>query len=70
VSSSDRLGMEQKWTISGVLGRWTMTVTLAPESEQPIDDKVAKRALGRFRSLDKHFCDVVNLTEALEFAER
>lgn len=62
--------MEQKWKISGMLGVWTMTVALVPDAEEEIDEAVARRALGRFRSLDPHFFDVVNLTEALENAAR
>ena len=62
--------MEQKWEISGMLGVWTMTVALVPDAEEEIDDAVAQRALTRFGSLDPHFHDVVNLSEALENAAR
>lgn len=62
--------MEQKWTISGALGEWTMTVALVPESELRLDKSFAQRALERFDSLDCHFYDIVNLNEALTLAER
>ena len=59
----------QKWTISGALGLWTMTVSLMPEPGSQLDEPTAQRALQRFDSLDCHFYDVVNLTEAVTLAD-
>jgi hypothetical protein len=60
--------MEQKWTVAGVLGQWTMTVTLVPDPK--LDARDVKRAFERFDSLDCHFYDIVNLAEALQLANR
>jgi hypothetical protein len=66
--------MERTWQISGVFGNWRMTVELLPAGEDepgiPLDEVSARRALARFKSLDPHFFDVVNLTESLELSER
>lgn len=66
--------MERTWTVSGVFGEWELRVSVRPiEGDEPgirLPDERLRRALNRFASLDPHFFDVVNLTEATELAEQ
>jgi hypothetical protein len=65
--------MERTWTVSGVFGEWQLRVSVRPvEEDEPgirLSDERLHRALNRFASLDPHFFDVVNLTEALELSD-
>lgn len=62
--------MEKTLRFSGLLGDWTLTVALDVDTEQEIDEETVRRALDRFGSLDRHFCDIVNLTDAFDLVRR
>ena len=66
--------MERTWTVSGVFGEWQLRVSVRPfEEDEPgirLPDDRLQRALNRFASLDPHFFDVVNLTEATELIDQ
>ncbi|MGX7823780.1 hypothetical protein ACTG9Q_01685 [Actinokineospora sp. 24-640] len=60
--------MEKTWTISGVCGRWQLTVSVVPEEDTEFTAD-PRDVAAEVDGLKPHFYSIVNLLEAKAVSE-